>query len=155
MWAQCHFCCLCDAGWSFPPSCPNGRGRIWPFRQLNSILWSSHCSFPYMYGILQPEFSPGAIWFPSWQSRQEGSSYGRMHLWPQSELTKDENWIWFVFFFNPFALWQTAAKAGYEFLLTMSFFTIKNKLMQFQRKPIFFKVHCLIGDYIDKFIADN
>lgn len=27
-------------------------------------------------------------------------SDGRLHLWPQSELTNDENWIWFVFFFS-------------------------------------------------------
>lgn len=151
IWAQSHFCCLHDAGWSFPQLVQwEGTHPALPaieFHPLqHSLLFSLHVwhssarvlSWCYMISIMPVKARRLFI--------QETAFMATVRI------TKDENWIWFVFFFFSTLLHydKQQQKLDMNFLLT-----IKNKLKQFQREQIFFKVHCLIGDYIDKFIADN
>lgn len=88
-----------------------------------------------MYGILQPGLSPVTIKLSA-KSRQKGSSYKQLHLLPRRITQKDKKFglpcfcfglfvifVWFCFVFNQVALPQTSTtRAGFEFLLTVSFF---------------------------------
>lgn len=127
MW--CHFSCFQGDCWSFPAAGPSGDDActlpgIEFHPPKHSLLF-----VPYVWNM-QPGLSPVTISLPH-KPRHEGLPHSRDYICFQGgSRSKAENLTWLVlvlfFLFNQVKKTQTStARAGSEFLLTVSFSPLK------------------------------